>query len=1323
MPSNQINSENWTIDNFRSQIFPTISSVNDYRTFIFNQNLPDVDPEISNRVHKATLDSRGTETNIQSLRLTDPGNINEWAEEGGYLVGVHEIRDIGMLRSQNKYGPEFIEAYNCPELIPEATGFIQYRVSPGGDIRSTLLGQQLGFGIGAGIEFQSELADIGKERRKTEVLNRIKANAAQNTLGKLNLDPLGLLAGQDLITKDYTITKGTGLGGQIFDFATDLVGFNVPTSIIPDGAFGQYGDLNDFGESNDAQAYEAILKFTGAGQKSLLFNSLSENRYGPTLQTPDSSSNAGGGSGISNVIKGIQNFTQKVGGPGDPPVLRKYIDNVDDIAQVEQTEERQKSIVDKVNEAVGKTIDGLKNKIVGDVPEWESPSVDEDDISKIGNYGFDTLPSKNTPGRTWQYDDMIGVNMNPTDIPTDNRPFRDLMYWGARSNKFKKGILKYTQEILNRSVDEPRAKARFIGNIDNDANFKDGKHQLQSKGNTVTDEDGLYCRSWSTRRPYSKVSDMVRHRGLDKENSNLSVLDDNGFVKITPYVNEQMSVQLGEDGNVELAIANASARRYMLSLENLAWQDTKYLQKIPKCEIGPNGGRIMWFPPYDINFTDNTSVNWDTTNFIGRGEPIYTYNNTERTGTLSFKLVVDHPSAFNKPDENGVTLREQSEDILFRFFAGCQDVEQIAEVVIPKEDLNDVEVQETEEEVVEEFVVQEPQQPPVQKTSGYFSNAGGCRVPSECERGTTIGDEIGAGYDPGGLNTQFVSDIQALTDFLITDDGKRYQIVIDGHTSGAAPSSFNDDLAKLRADGAKEYILSILIPKDSGTVVATNLGSTNNYKTEKEQISDSKRWAANYFGESQAKSDPGDEDFDDTNTDPNAQQAIDDRRVDVTLKYNPDIDSDVIGKVAEDTSEDLTTTNGGLDLMDEEDTETLDVINERLREEKRLEKARRLAAIANRHIGWECAYFQKMQQDDPFVYETLTEKLRYFHPAFHSMTPEGFNSRLTFLQQCTRQGPSVAKDEPYNMAFGKPPICVLRVGDFYHTKIVIDTVNFTFDPLQWDLNPEGIGVQPMVATVDLNFKFIGGSSLGGPINELQNAVSFNFFANTALYNPRKLYKNIKNDIQKAPNKNSDLPEEVQQQLALTGLDDPAFTVTADADTFQMGAYLYPGQEATKDADDFTTQTVGEPPKDTASKLNSEQNKETTPKKAELSEEEKDAIEEESTTNEATVDDDLKKVSLGVVEFNSESDLYFEMNIEGQLSNQYNLRPRLLDRTSNEEYVGFTTELKGSSDSYTYLIDNGDFTPDIEEYDSSHTYRLKVDILYRNEVEKTYNANL
>ena len=56
--------------------------------------------------------------------------------------------------------------------------------------------------------------------------------------------------------------------------------------------------------------------------------------------------------------------------------------------------------------------------------------------------------------------------------------------------------------------------------------------------------------------------------------------------------------------------------------------------------------------------------------------------------------------------------------------------------------------------------------------------------------------------------------------------------------------------------------------------------------------------------------------------------------------------------------------------------------------------------------------------------------------------------------------------------------------------------------MQWDLNPEGIGVQPMFAKVNLGITILGGQSLSGPISRLQNAVSFNYYANTGVYDDR-----------------------------------------------------------------------------------------------------------------------------------------------------------------------------------------------------------------------------
>jgi hypothetical protein len=157
----------------------------------------------------------------------------------------------------------------------------------------------------------------------------------------------------------------------------------------------------------------------------------------------------------------------------------------------------------------------------------------------------------------------------------------------------------------------------------------------------------------------------------------------------------------------------------------------------------------------------------------------------------------------------------------------------------------------------------------------------------------------------------------------------------------------------------------------------------------------------------------------------------------------------------------------------------------------------------------EARFFEQLTLKDPFITEKLREKIKYFNPAFHSMSPEGFNARLTFLQQCTRQGPTIGgsdfnsgKYNADNLAFGRPPVCVLRVGDFYNTKIIIRSLNIDYNPLTWDLNEEGIGVMPMIADVSITFAFIGGSDLGGPIQRLQNALSFNYYANTSVYDNR-----------------------------------------------------------------------------------------------------------------------------------------------------------------------------------------------------------------------------
>jgi hypothetical protein len=171
----------------------------------------------------------------------------------------------------------------------------------------------------------------------------------------------------------------------------------------------------------------------------------------------------------------------------------------------------------------------------------------------------------------------------------------------------------------------------------------------------------------------------------------------------------------------------------------------------------------------------------------------------------------------------------------------------------------------------------------------------------------------------------------------------------------------------------------------------------------------------------------------------------------------------------------------------------------------------------------EYLYFKEVAKDDYFI-KNIVNRIRHFDPAYHSITPEGFNARLTFLHQCTRQGPTNSVSGGYvnsesknylkyagNLSFGRAPYCILRIGDFFNTKILIDSISIDYDNgggTQWDLNPEGVGVQPMLANVNINFKFVGGQDISGPIERLQNAVTSNYYANASIYDKLADYKNI-----------------------------------------------------------------------------------------------------------------------------------------------------------------------------------------------------------------------
>lgn len=570
-------------------------------------------------------------------------------------------------------------------------------------------------------------------------------------------------------------------------------------------------------------------------------------------------------------------------------------------------------------------------------------------------------------------------------------------------------------------------------------------------GDLSGNDNKIYSRTWSSTDRYDKVSNLVKHGAFNgegaksglikykdriRENIEHSVLGSNGFVKIAPYRVPE-SLNEGEKDD---------AKKYMFSIENLAWDNKT--DKLPQNEIGVGDrttgtkGRVMWFPPYDISFSDSTALTWDTVNFIGRGEPLYTYSNTERSGQLDFKIIIDYPDYLNNP-------QLKSDEIIASIVAGSLDyvkyfsVDEIAKIksngFLPTKN-----VEATLESEPSSFDIYFPNDAYVIDES--YETFGDDGIPINSYSPTTIGQD-GTEWPNKmdyGLNNPWGRGVNAFQTKLKSDllNCSSCKIKLDGYASADGTSAHNKTLSVNRNNSVKEWLLVFLGSEYSDRIIV-----------------------ANSYGDTKKSTTEGTVD--------SILKKIDRK---VTIYFEIDV------------------------AKDEQIASATEIPKEKVASNIDLPKNVKV------RFHNEGEYFSALNdsntESDKIIYNTIREKIKFFQPAFHSTTPEGFNSRLTFLQQCTRQGPTDSKSGTNNLVFGAPPVCILRIGDFYHTKIIMNSMNITYDPLVWDLNPEGVGVQPMIAKVSISFKYIGGSSLKGPINELQNAVSFNYFANTEIYDPR-----------------------------------------------------------------------------------------------------------------------------------------------------------------------------------------------------------------------------
>ena len=730
--------------------------------------------------------------------------------------------------------------------------------------------------------------------------------------------------------------------------------------------------------------------------------------------------------------------------------------------------------------------------------------------------------------------------------------------------------------------------------------LKKDRNKYNNPGDDINGYNNPYCRVWTYHHQYNKIKNLIRpfttNNGISErtltideiqENQKLirhskgikhlsdnTVLNNNGFVNITPTDN------------------GISIKKCMFSIENLAWKDVlKINNNLSPEQVGPLGGRIMWFPPYNIKFTENTSVGWNSNDFIGRGEKIYSYVNTERSGTLSFTLLIDHPSILNYWKNGKESIKENDDDIL-RFFAGCDLLEVDDSISADNTDTNgEISNNNEPKETIPEgdsivFYVYFPNNysgiddlpngntmvnsilylfmgKGVQKsnlispsdvdlTNNYINSPGyemcdigitsdtnpdetgdvivgkngnwGYRIDSEYidqklnEKGnyydyesyklnSIIGNqpsdatytfaEILAGYykDKDKENGSKIVDralslgcnkerIDSFSNIVSKYERKITQIDISGSASSHGSIDKNNNLNKDRATTIKKWIQSMFGNKISDIKWGNGGNSIKETKSNSQSDIEAKlgRCARiEIFFENSKTQNLSDTDPNSTNEEVAQYSNI--------FNENYDIDVSELANNINDTPVRIITTSSSTDI--------------------------------NRYEN-ESNFFTTLSANSPMIRKMIVDKIKYFDPAYHSISPEGFNARLTFLHQCTRQGHTIdasdrngnSANTAGNLAFGRPPVCVLRIGDFFNTRIIIDSLNINYDPMVWDLNPEGVGVQPMFANIDLTFKFIGGSDLGGPISRLQNAVSFNYYANSSVYDNRAdrvIYDDNKNN--------------------------------------------------------------------------------------------------------------------------------------------------------------------------------------------------------------------
>jgi len=677
--------------------------------------------------------------------------------------------------------------------------------------------------------------------------------------------------------------------------------------------------------------------------------------------------------------------------------------------------------------------------------------------------------------------------------------------------KAENGLLQYTRNLViatqGRVADITR-KA-FVDVDDNIVGFQGSglyraNNSNYAKKSGIADKKGV--RQHTVLDQYNRFAKAIRFNGNVEYNGNSnSVIYKSVLPRIHPTIDNINNQEVLNNKNLMLSIENLAVNIFANPEDGVGITDDEYGSAIPACEVGPFNGRIMWFPPYNMEIQETSTAKYEPTVMVGRNEPMYNYQNSERTATINFTLLIDYPPQV----KNYKTHKEMAEFFTFGGDSNTPDKTYIDNLQY-KLTLIQIEIDKIRNK-------KPPELPDLENPNEqylYFPND----IPKPNDILNTIVDDMYKTYtyeiidnfpscdgDSFGLNRHI---------FYITGVSKT---IVGGKT-----------IQYFTTPPTKSQYTAIETTDQYGEV------TLNKILKEKFENEDHRKYfdiiieggASKLYTEGNPK---------DVEEEIEYNKALGKRRADATKIL---VERRLVEMFGANVLKDINikvTSKGSISAKDVNATKKR--IPERPTKEERFAK---ISIVKNDNYAQpkevplttqekirldilivEMERIQQLINDGHNVAENCVMKERtiggttlngfksitdnYYSPVFHSQTPEDFHKRLTFLQQCTRQGSAIKYDSKVdangilrakNSVFGRQPICILRVGDFWYTKVIIETVNVDYSETTWDTNPEGFGMQPMIAKVTLNMKVIGGQSLKGPIDALQNAATYNYYANS-----------------------------------------------------------------------------------------------------------------------------------------------------------------------------------------------------------------------------------